>query len=131
MILHSDSKMESDSPASDDDNQKSDDDDGKEDVVMDEIDEQNKEDVYKEAGSIHENKCVEIRLTFKRHTWRRKSVMDNENKDVEAVKLSSSIKRYVNEPIAEKINNEDQDAEKTPFEFADRKDEQTIHNADT
>nr|GFC22164.1 hypothetical protein [Tanacetum cinerariifolium] len=38
-LLHSDNKMESDS--SDDDNQKSDDDDGKEDVVMDEIDEQN------------------------------------------------------------------------------------------
>nr|GEW13205.1 hypothetical protein [Tanacetum cinerariifolium] len=48
-LLHSDSKMESDSPASNDDNQKSDDDDdGKQDVVMDEIDEQNKEDVCKE-----------------------------------------------------------------------------------
>nr|GFC23372.1 hypothetical protein [Tanacetum cinerariifolium] len=33
---------------SDDDNQNSVDDDGKQDVVMDEIDEQNKEDVYKE-----------------------------------------------------------------------------------
>nr|GEX28875.1 hypothetical protein [Tanacetum cinerariifolium] len=105
--------MENDSPASDDDNQKSDDDDGKQDVVMDEIDEQNKEDVCKE--------------------------------DVEAVELSSSIKRCghptkhsyhldvkdVNEPIDEKINNKDQDAEETPFEFADRKDEQTVHNADT
>nr|GFB23188.1 hypothetical protein [Tanacetum cinerariifolium] len=47
-LLHSDRKMKSDSPASDDDNQKSDDDDGKQDVVMDEIDEQNKEDVCKE-----------------------------------------------------------------------------------
>nr|GEW82575.1 hypothetical protein [Tanacetum cinerariifolium] len=112
-LLHSDSKMESDSLASNDDNQKSDDDDGKQDVVMDKIDEQNKEDVCKE--------------------------------DTEAVELSSSIKRCghpmkhsyhldvkdVNEPIAEKINNEDQDAEEIPFEFADRKDEQTVHNADT
>nr|GFB82595.1 hypothetical protein [Tanacetum cinerariifolium] len=134
--------MKSDSPASDDDNQKSDDDDGKQDVVMDKIDGQNKEDV---SGSIHKNKCVEIRLTFKRRAWRKKSVMDNENKDVKAVELSSSIKRYghlmkhsysldvkdVNEPIAEKINNEDQDAEETPFEFAHRKDEQTVHNGDT
>nr|GEV27128.1 hypothetical protein [Tanacetum cinerariifolium] len=66
-LLHSHSKMESDSPASDDDNQK--------------------------TGSIRENKCVEIRLTFKRRAWRKKSVMDNENKDVEAVELSSTIKR--------------------------------------
>nr|GFB42285.1 hypothetical protein [Tanacetum cinerariifolium]GFB42345.1 hypothetical protein [Tanacetum cinerariifolium] len=66
-LLHYDSIMESDSPAFDDDNQKSDDDDdGKKDVVMYEIGEQNKEDVCKEARSIHENKCVEIRLTFKR-----------------------------------------------------------------
>nr|GEX20543.1 hypothetical protein [Tanacetum cinerariifolium] len=146
-LLHFDSKMESDSPASDDDNQKSDDDDddGKQDVVMDEVDEQNKEDVCKESCSIHENKCVAIRLTFKSRAWRKKSVMDNENKDAETVELSSSIKRCghpmkhsynldvkdVNEPIAEKINNEDQDAEETPFEFADRKDEQTVQNADT
>nr|GEZ78702.1 hypothetical protein [Tanacetum cinerariifolium] len=61
-LLQFDSKMESDSPESDDDNQKSVDDDGKQDVVMDEIDEQN-------------------------------NVMDNENKDAEAVELSSSIKR--------------------------------------
>nr|GEU49721.1 ulp1 protease family, C-terminal catalytic domain-containing protein [Tanacetum cinerariifolium] len=136
-LLHFDSKMESDSAASDGDNQNSVDDDSKQDVVMDEIDEQNKEDVCKEAGSIRENKCVEIRLTFKRHAWRKKSVMDNENKDAEAVELSSSIKRCghpmkhsynldvkdVNEPIAEKINNEDQDSKETPFEFADRKDE--------
>nr|GEX71888.1 hypothetical protein [Tanacetum cinerariifolium] len=95
--------------------------------------------------SIRENKCVEIRLTFKRRAWRKKSVMDNESKDAEAVELSSSIKscghpmkhsyhidvKDVNEPIAEKINNEDQDAEETPFEFADRKDEKTIHNVDT
>nr|GEU96295.1 hypothetical protein [Tanacetum cinerariifolium] len=92
-LLHSDSKMKSDSPASDDNNQKSDYDDGKQDVVMDEIDEQNKEDVCKEAGPIRENKCVEIRLTFKRRAWRKKSVMDNENKDAQAVELSSSIKR--------------------------------------
>nr|GEW04887.1 hypothetical protein [Tanacetum cinerariifolium] len=144
-LLHFDSKMESDSPASDNDNQKSDDDDGKQDVVMDEVDEQNKEDVCKESHSIHENKCVAIRLTFKRRAWRKKSVMDNENKDVETVELSSSIKRCghpmkhsynldvkdVNEPIAKKINNEDQDAEETPFEFADRKDEKTVQNADT
>nr|GEX52563.1 hypothetical protein [Tanacetum cinerariifolium] len=147
-LLHSDSKMESDSLASDDDNQKSDDDDdddGKQDVVMDEIDEQNKEDVCKEARSIRENKCVEIRLTFKRRARRKKSAMDNENKDAEAVELSSSIKRCghpmkhsyhldfkdVNEPIAKKINNEDQDAEETPFEFVDGKDEQIVHNADT
>nr|GFA25039.1 hypothetical protein [Tanacetum cinerariifolium] len=50
-----------------------DDDDGKQDVVMDEIDEQNKDDVCKE----------------------------------------------------------DQDAEETPFEFAVRKDEETVHNVDT
>nr|GEY55658.1 hypothetical protein [Tanacetum cinerariifolium] len=62
-LLHSDSKMESDSPASDDGNQKSDDDDGKQ---------------Y---------------LTFKRSAWRKKSVMDNENKDAKVVELSSSIKR--------------------------------------
>nr|GEV85886.1 hypothetical protein [Tanacetum cinerariifolium] len=77
-LLDSDSKMESDSLASVDDNQKSNDDDGKQDVVMDKIDEQNKEDVCKED---------------------------------------------VNEPIAKKINYEDQDAEETPFEFADTKDE--------
>nr|GEX47110.1 ulp1 protease family, C-terminal catalytic domain-containing protein [Tanacetum cinerariifolium] len=93
-LLHFDSKMESDSPASDDDNQNSVDDDGKQDVVMDEIDKQNKEDVCKEARSIRENKCVGIQLTFKRHAWRKKSVMDNENKDAEAVELSSSIKRH-------------------------------------
>nr|GEW65776.1 hypothetical protein [Tanacetum cinerariifolium] len=81
-LLHSDSKMESDSPTSDDDNQKSnDDDDDKQDVVLDNIDEQNKED------------CVEIGLTFKRHARGKKSVMDNENKDAEAIELSSSIKR--------------------------------------
>nr|GEZ82738.1 hypothetical protein [Tanacetum cinerariifolium] len=40
--------MESDSHASDDDNQNSVDDDGKQDVVMDEIDKQNKEDICKE-----------------------------------------------------------------------------------
>nr|GEY20295.1 hypothetical protein [Tanacetum cinerariifolium] len=44
-LLHFDSKMESDSHASDDDNQNSVDDDGKQDVVMDEIDKQNKEDI--------------------------------------------------------------------------------------
>nr|GFC47493.1 hypothetical protein [Tanacetum cinerariifolium] len=64
-LLHFNSKMESDSHASDDDNQNSADDDGKQDVVMDEIDKQNKEDIYKEARFIRENKCVEIRLTFK------------------------------------------------------------------
>nr|GEZ38260.1 hypothetical protein [Tanacetum cinerariifolium] len=99
-----DCKMESDSPVSDDDNQKSVDDDSKQDVVMDEIDEQNKEDLCKEAHSIHENKFMEIRLTYKRHAWRKKSVMDNENKDAEAVELSSSIKS---------------------------KDEQIVHKADT
>ncbi|GJV23011.1 hypothetical protein Tco_1375706 [Tanacetum coccineum] len=100
------------------------DDDGKQDVVMDEIDEQNKE----------EDACSP-----------KKVGMDNENQDAEAVELSSSIKRCghptkhsyhvnvkdVNEPIAEKINNEDRDAEETPFEFADRKDEQIVHNANT
>nr|GFD06824.1 hypothetical protein [Tanacetum cinerariifolium] len=85
--------MESNSPESDDDNQKIVDDDGKQDVFIDEIDEQNKEDLCKEARSIRENKFLEIRLTYKRHAWRKKSVMDNENKDVEAVELSSSIKR--------------------------------------
>nr|GFA00044.1 ulp1 protease family, C-terminal catalytic domain-containing protein [Tanacetum cinerariifolium] len=47
-LLHFDSKMESDSHVSDDDNQNSVDDDGKQDVVMDEIDKQNKEDICKE-----------------------------------------------------------------------------------
>nr|GEZ25029.1 RNA-directed DNA polymerase, eukaryota, reverse transcriptase zinc-binding domain protein [Tanacetum cinerariifolium] len=43
-----DCKMESDSPESDDDNQKSVNDDGKQDVFMDVIDEQSKEDICKE-----------------------------------------------------------------------------------
>nr|GEY01624.1 ulp1 protease family, C-terminal catalytic domain-containing protein [Tanacetum cinerariifolium] len=137
-LLQFDSKMESDSPVSNDD-------DGKQDVVMDEIDEQNKEDLCKQARSIYENKCVEIQLTYKRHAWQKKSVMDNENKDAEAVELSSSIKicghpmkhsynldvKDVNEPITEKINNENKYFQETPFEFADRKDEQTVHKADT
>nr|GFA17616.1 hypothetical protein [Tanacetum cinerariifolium] len=46
-LLHFDSKIKSDSHASDDDNQNSIDDDGKQDV-MDEIDKQNKEDICKE-----------------------------------------------------------------------------------
>nr|GEY17730.1 hypothetical protein [Tanacetum cinerariifolium] len=40
-------------------------------------------------------------------------------------------KEDINEPISEKINNEDKYFEETPFEFADRKDEQTVHKADT
>nr|GEY67690.1 hypothetical protein [Tanacetum cinerariifolium] len=108
------------------------DDDGKQDVVMDEIDIQNTEDVCKEPPSIHENKCVEIRLTFNRHAWIKKSVMDNENKNAEAVELSSSIKRC-GHPMKHSYNLDvkDQDYEETPFEFVDRKDEQTVHKADT
>nr|GEY81180.1 hypothetical protein [Tanacetum cinerariifolium] len=137
-LLHSDSKMKSDSLASDDDNQKSDDDDGKQDVVMNEIDEQNKEDVCKEAGSIRENKCVEIRLTFKRRAWRNKSVMDNENKDADVVELSSSIKRCGhrmkhsyhldvkdtgNQTV--KHNDANKDIRNTDLAFDDIRDEQT------
>nr|GEU91081.1 integrase, catalytic region, zinc finger, CCHC-type, peptidase aspartic, catalytic [Tanacetum cinerariifolium] len=135
--------MQSDSPASDDDNQKSDDDDGKQDVVMDEIDEQNKEDVCKEARSIRENKCVEIRLTFKRRAWRKKSVMDNENKDAEAIKLSSSIKRCghpmkhsynlnvkdTGDQTAEH-NDANEDTGNTDSDFVDIRDEQNNDDSD-
>nr|GFC49150.1 hypothetical protein [Tanacetum cinerariifolium] len=47
-LLDFDSKMESDSHASDDNNQNSIDDDGKQDDDMDEIDKRNKEDICKE-----------------------------------------------------------------------------------
>nr|GEY94980.1 hypothetical protein [Tanacetum cinerariifolium] len=70
-------------------------------------------------GSIRENKCVEIRLTFKRRAWRKKSVMDNENKDAEAIELSSSIKRC-GHPMKHSYHldvKEDSESEKEEFDF--------------
>nr|GFA11361.1 hypothetical protein [Tanacetum cinerariifolium] len=91
------SKMESDSPASDDDNQKSDDDDGKQDVVLDEIDEQNKEDVCKE--DVNEPIAEKI---------------NNEDQDAEETPFEFADRKDENDKQAE-IQVE------TPFEFAQQK----------
>ncbi|GKD44112.1 ulp1 protease family, C-terminal catalytic domain-containing protein, partial [Tanacetum coccineum] len=89
------------------------------------------------------NECVEIPSPIKRRGRPKKSGRDNENQDAEAVDLLLSIKRCgrptkhsyhgnvkdVNEPIAEKINDEERDAEETPSAFVETKDEQTVHDS--
>nr|GEU43089.1 hypothetical protein [Tanacetum cinerariifolium] len=88
------------------------------------------------------NECVEIPSSIIRRGRPKKSGRDNENQDAEAVDLLLSIKRCgrptrhsyhgnvkdVNEPIAEKISDDERDAEETPA-FVETKDEQTVHDS--